>query len=117
MSNKPTYKPNQQQTYHRDLSVSFFCPFDSQWKRLRADMISHWQLTTMTRKQRARIARMASAARAIHGDGNGPADPHCESDAHDYQSSVPSARRAPLDITQPGSGVTAYTYLGDKDLW
>ncbi len=115
MNDKPTYKPNRKQTYHRDLSVSFFCPFDSQWKRLRADMISEWHLTTMNGKQRARIARMAKAAQAIHGDDNGPADPNAESDAHDYQSGLPSARRAPLDITGPGSGVNAYTYLGDLE--
>jgi len=117
MNEKPTYKPDHQQTYHRDLTVSFFSILDTVWTRLRADLISDSELATMNDRERSRIARMAKAAQAIHGDDNGPADPNCESDAHDYQSSVPSARRAPLDVTAPGSGVNAYTYLGDKDLW
>ena len=117
MTDKPTYKPHGKQTYHRDLSVSFFSVLDSVWTRQRADMISDAELATMNDKQRSRIERMASAARAIHGDDNGPADPNAESDAPDYQSGLPSARRPAVDITQPGSGVNAYTYLGDKDLW
>ena len=117
MNDTPNQKPNRQQTYHRNLTVSFFSILDSQWRRVRADLISDAELSTMNDTQRARIARMAEAARAIHGDDNGPADPHCESDSQDYQSRLPSARRAPLDITSPGSGITAYTYLGDKDLW
>ena len=113
--NKPTYKPNRKQTYHRDLTVSWFSILDTVWTRTRADMVSDAELATMNDRERSRIARMASAARAIHGDDNGPADAHCESDARDYQSSVPSARRAPLDFTAPGSGVNAYTYLGDLE--
>ncbi len=128
--NKPTYKPNGQHTYHRDLTVSFFSIINSQWRRLRADLISDAHLSTMNDRERARIARMATAARAIHAPTlterlsynqktgeplKAPADPHCESDAHEHQSSVPSARRAPLDFTAPGSGVNAYTYLADKD--
>ena len=115
MTAKPTYKPNGRQTYHRDLTVSWFSILDSVWTRMRADMISDAELSTMNDTERSRIARMASAARAIHGDDNGPTDPNCESDARDYQSSLPSARRPALDITQPGSGVNAYTYLGDLD--
>ena len=114
---KPTHKPDRKQTYHRNLDVSFFSILDNVWTRMRADLISDAELSTMTRKQRARIARMASAARAIHGDDHGPADPNAESDAHEHQSRLPSARRPAVDITQPGSGVTAYTFLGDKDLW
>ncbi len=115
MTDRPKHKPHAQQTYHRDLTVSFFSILDNVWTRIRADLISDQELATMNDRERSRIARMASAARAIHGEDNGPADPHCESDAHEHQSSVPSARRAPLDITGPGSGVTAYTYLGDRE--
>lgn len=115
MTDKAKHKPNRKQTYHRDLTVSFFSLLHGGWRRLRADMISPVELSTMNDRERKRIARMAEAARAIHGDGNGPADPNCESDARDYQSRLPSARRAPLDITAPGSGVNAYTYLGDLD--
>ena len=68
MTNQPTYKPNGKQTYHRDLSVSFFSTLNSQWTRLRADMISDAELTAMNDRERSRIARMAAAARAIHGD-------------------------------------------------
>ncbi len=115
MTDKPTYKPEGKHTYHRDLTVSWFSVLNNVWNRLRADLISDAELATMTDKQRARIARMASAARAIHGEDNGPADPNCESDAPDYQSGLPSARRAPVDITAPGSGIDAYTYLGDRE--
>jgi len=130
MTAKPTYKPHGKQTYHRDLSVSFFSILDTVWTRQRADLISYFELATMNDKQRARIERMASAARAIHAPTlterlsvnqktgeplQTPADPHCESDAQDHQSSLPSARRAPLDVTGPGSGIDAYTYLGDVE--
>ena len=67
MTDRPTYKPDQQQTYHRDLTVSFFSTLDSVWTRLRADLISDAELATLNDKQRARIERMAEAARAIHG--------------------------------------------------
>ena len=130
--NRPTYKPNGQQTYHRDLTVSWFSILDTVWTRQRADQISDSELSTMNDRERSRIARMASAARAIHAPTlterlavnpktgeplKPPADPNAESDAHEPQSGLPSARRAPLDVTATGSGVTAYTYLGDKDLW
>ncbi len=130
MTDKPTYKPEGKHTYHRDLTVSWFSILDTVWTRQRADLISDQELATMNDRERARIARMASAARAIHAPTlterlsvnqktgeplQTPADPHCESDAQDHQSSLPSARRAPVDITAPGSGIDAYTYLGERE--
>ncbi len=130
MTDKPTYKQNGKHTYHRDLTVSFFSILDTVWTRQRADLISYFELATMNDKQRARIERMASAARAIHAPTlterlsynqktgerlQAPADPECESDAQDYQSGRSHARRAPLDVTGPGSGINAYTYLGDRE--
>ena len=58
---------------------------------------------------------MAKTRRPKNTENDQPADPNCESDAHEYQRRIPYARRPSIDIDMPGSGIGPYTYLGDLD--
>ncbi len=56
---KPTIKPKQQTTYHRDGSVSFWNVMTQQWERKSATHIPDAVLSTMSQTERERIAKTA----------------------------------------------------------
>lgn len=56
---KATIKPKQQNTYHRDGSVSYWDIMTQQWERRQATHIPDTVLSTMSQTERGRIAKMA----------------------------------------------------------
>ncbi len=60
-----TIKPNQQTTFHRDGSVSFWSVYNQQWVRQSSEHISDQDLASMSAEDRQRVIKMAERAAAI----------------------------------------------------